>query len=583
MRVTSSRRPGRARRAPGTRRREPRRSGRRFTGLVPIICAIIAVLVAADYWANYGEIRRGVEVGTVNLGGKTPDEAERILRQRATDILEGIELKGPGEVVLSPGRMGVDYDIEATVDAAYAAGREGNVLRRLSDRLHVAFGAVTIPPAVDYRTEKVRAQVQDIASRRDEQPREAVVNVHGRGIEVMSAREGYEIDVDATTQSVSRAIEDMRGEAEVVGEVLRPRYTTAEAEQAAEKASAATDEPITLTHEGQSWSISTAAIRAALEVTAKDGGFRVGLDRDRMSDYLEAARADLTVEPREADFKIEGSTVSVTPGEAGRRVQEEELLDALQEGVFEGRRTYTVAVVESRPGLTTAEARRLKPTELVGRYRTRYVGTGDESRARVENLRIASQAIDGTTLAPGEVFSANDILAPLEYNDAKVIINGKVESALGGGLCQIASTVYMAANYAGLDVIERHPHYSELSYIRPGLDSTLWFGAANGYSGQELDMRFRNTSDGYVMVREYVADDGYLYAEVWGRPTGKEVEMNSRRISAGKRQTSWITHQTIKKGGEILFDGVLHRDTYEPLISEEGEPIPNAAPAPVNP
>ncbi len=485
--------------------------------------------------------------------------------------------------MLSPGRLGVDYDVEATVDAAYAVGREGNVSRRLSDRLHAASGAITIPPAVDYRAKKVRAQVQNIASRRGEEPREAIIKVHGRGIEVVGAREGYELDVGATAQSVGRAIEDMRGEAEIVGEVLQPRYTTAEAEQAAEQARAATDEPITLAYEGQRWSISPAAIRAALEVTAEDGGFRVGLGRDRMSDYLEGARADLTIEPEEADFTVEGSAVSVTPGQVGRRVQEEKLLDALQEGVFQGRRTYTVSVVESRPGLTTDEARRLKPTELVGRYRTRYVGTGDESRARVENLRIASRAIDGTTLAPGEVFSANDILAPLEYNDAKVIINGKVESALGGGLCQIASTVYMAANYAGLDVIERHPHYSELSYIRPGLDATLWFGAANGYSGQELDMRFRNTSDGYVMVREHVAADGYLYAEVWGRPTGTEVEMDSRRISASKRQTSWVTHQTLKKDGEVLFDGVLHRDTYEPLISEEGEPIPNAAPAPVNP
>jgi vancomycin resistance protein YoaR len=550
---------------------------------VLIICATIAMLVVADSWANYGEIRRGVEVGTVDLGGKTPDEAERIVRQRATEIFEGIELDGPGEVVLSPGRVGVDYDVEATVDAAYAVGREGNVWRRLSDRLHAASGTITIPSAVDYRAEKVRAQVQNIVSRLGEEPREALIKVHGRAIEVVSAREGYELDVDATAQSVGRAIEEMRGEAEIVGKVLRPRYTTAEAEQAAEQARAATDEPITLSYEGQRWSISTAAIRAALRVTAEDGGFRVGLDRGRMSAYLEDVRADLTIEPEEADFTIAGSAVSVTPGQAGRRVQEDELLDALQEGVFQGRRTYTVSVVESGPGLTTAEARRLKPTELVGRYRTRYVGTGDESRARVENLRIASKAINGTTLAPGEVFSANDLLASLEYNDAKVIINGKVESALGGGLCQIASTVYMAANYAGLDVIERHPHYSELSYIRPGLDSTLWFGAANGYSGQELDMRFRNTSDGYVIVREYVADDGYLYAEVWGRPTGQEVQMNSRRISVGKRQTSWVTHQTINKGGEVLFDGVLHRDTYEPLISEEGEPIPNAAPAPVNP
>lgn len=547
-----------------------------------IACAVIAVLVAADYWANFGKISRGVEVGTLDLGDKTPEEAERLVRQRATGVMEKIDLNGPEQIALSPERMGVDYDIEATVEAAYSVGREGSIARRLWDRLRAASGALTIPPAVDYRADKVRAKVQTIASRLEEEPREAIINVRDRGIEVVSAREGYELDVDATAQSVGRAIEDMRGEAEVVGEVLRPRYTTAEAEQAAEKARTAVDGSVSLTYDGRRWSISPAEIRAALEITAHDGRFRVGLDRDRMSGYLETIHADLTVEPEEADFTVEDSAVSVLPGEEGRRVEEEELLDALQRGIFEGRRTYTVSVVESKPELTTAEARRLKPTELVGRYRTRYVGTGDESQARVENLRIAAKAINGTIVAPGEVFSANDILAPLDYNDAKVIIDGKVESALGGGLCQIASTVYMAANYAGLDVIERHPHYSELSYIRPGLDSTLWFGAENGYSGQELDMRFRNTSDGYVMVREYVADDGYLYAEIWGRPTGKEVELDSRRVSASKRQTSWVTYQTVKEDGEVVFDGVLHEDTYEPLISEEGEPIPNAEPAPAN-
>ncbi len=591
MQVKSSRRP--VGRSPSSGRKDPklgggdgeRRGGKRtVAGLVLTICAVIAVLVAADYWSNYGEIFRGVKVGTVDLGGKTPEEAERIIRERTTGILKEIRLDGPEEITLTARQIGADYYVGATVEAAYAVGREGSIVRRLSDRLRAAYGTITIPSDVDYRSESVRAQVEKIASRLDEEPREATVNLHSRGVEVVGSRDGYKLDVDATTQNVGRAVEDMSGEAEIAGEVLEPRYTTAEAEQAADKARAAMDEPLILTYKGERWTISPADVGTTLDITAaKDGDFRVFLNRERLKAGLANVYSALTVEPVEADFVVNGTEISVTPSETGRRIDEQKLLGAIESGLFEGKRAYEVPVVTTEPELTTAEAERLRPTQLIGRYRTRYVGTGDESRARVENLEIASNAINGTTLAPGEVFSANDILAPLDYNDAKVIINGKVESALGGGLCQIASTVYMAVNYASLDVIERHPHYSELSYIRPGLDATLWFGAANGYSGQELDMRFRNTTDAYVLLREYVADDGYIYAEVWGRPTGREVEMDSERTSASADHTKWVTYQTVKQDGKVLFDGVLHRDTYQPLMSEEGYAIPNATPAPVNP
>ena len=89
----------------------------------------------------------------------------------------------------------------------------------------------------------------------------------------------------------------------------------------------------------------------------------------------------------------------------------------------------------------------------------------------------------------------------------------------GGGLCQVASTVYMAAQYAGLEVVERNPHYTVLSYIRPGFDATLWFG----YQGtEELDMKLRNDTGSDVEIREYVTEDGFLVAEIWGVPTGEK-------------------------------------------------------------
>ena len=177
------------------------------------------------------------------------------------------------------------------------------------------------------------------------------------------------------------------------------------------------------------------------------------------------------------------------------------------------------------------------------------------------------------------------MLAPLDYETASTFVDGEKKEALGGGLCQVASTLYMAVNYAGLDVVERYPHYALLNYVRPGFDATVWFGAENGYSGKELDMEFRNTSDGYVMIREYVADDGYIYAEVWGQPTGKRVTMDSKNLVENENISKWRTTKTvIGPNGETVFSGELHTDTYKALSTDEGKLPPDEVDvAPVNP
>jgi vancomycin resistance protein YoaR len=310
----------------------------------------------------------------------------------------------------------------------------------------------------------------------------------------------------------------------------------------------------------------------------------IDYERERLRNGLSGVFSALTVEPIEAEFEVNGSEVSVTQSRTGQKVQEEKLLDDIEAGLPEGQREYDLSVVTEEPELTSAEAESLKPTTLLGKYRTDYRETSDKSRERVENLEIASNAINGTFLAPGEVFSLSELAAPLSYNETKVIIEGKEEKGDGGGLCQVSSTLYMAANYAGLEMVERHPHAAQLPYIRPGLDATVWFGDSQS---KPLDMKFKNDTDGYLLLREYVADDGFIYAEVWGRPTGEEVEMSSEPEYVGPDYSKWITYKKVKEDGKIVFDDVFHKDVYEPLVDEKGKVIrpdsEEAKPAPVNP
>ena len=298
--------------------------------------------------------------------------------------------------------------------------------------------------------------------------------------------------------------------------------------------------------------------------------FVVDYERERLRDGLSGVVSALTTEPIEAGFEVDGSEVFVTESRTGQRVDEEKLLSDIEAGLSEGQREYEVPVETEEPELTTEEAEGLRPTTLLGKYRTDYRETSDKSRERVENLQIGSDGIDGTLLAPGEVFSANEVLSPLDYNKTKIILEGKEDKADGGGLCQVSSTLYMAANYAGLEIEERHPHHAQLPYIRPGFDATVWFGGAGG---QPLDMKFKNDSEGYLLLREYLADDGYIYAEIWGQPTGEEVEMTSEPEYVGPDYSKWTTYKKVTENGEVVFDDVFHKDVYKPLVDEKGKTI----------
>lgn len=554
----------------GSKRRS--RSGG-IAGPIIIVCAVVAVLVAADYWINSGKIHRGVEVGSVALGGQTPAEAREIVRDRAMGPLKEIEFTGPERFVRGAGEMGVDFHVDRTVAKAYAVGREGNVAERLSERLRSAFGGVTITPEVDYRAAQARAEVREIAAQVNHEPREADVKVYGSEVEVTESRDGYELNPAATMASVDQAIDGMSGEARLVGDVLEPKVNTAEAETAAKKARGALSEQLVLSAEGQSWTISPADVGSTLDVTRQGGKIDVGLNRDRLDGVLAGVYNDLTVKPREANYGFAANgDVIVNPSREGRSVEGEKLLDSIESGVFEGKREYDVPVAVDKPQYTTAELEAQKPTELLGTYKTNYTATTDQGVERAENLEIASNAVNGTFVAPGEVFSMVQHVQNLDYNDAHVIIDSEEATAEGGGLCQVTSTLYNAVLYAGLPVITRHPHDSVLPYIRPGMDATVWYGDTTT-TVDDTDMKFRNTTDGYILLQEYVSDDGYMYANVYGVPDNIEVEMSSEPVWETRDASEWITHYTRYEDGKVVYEDSW-KSRYSALYDEKGKKIP---------
>ena len=292
----------------------------------------------------------------------------------------------------------------------------------------------------------------------------------------------------------------------------------------------------------------------------------------------EAIRVAFESEATEADYEFtdsEAELVSITPSRDGVRI-EESFWDGLDRKLMAGEGRIKVPVASIEPKLSTERAEELRPTELLSSYQTNYL-TYDDDPGRLANLQIASEAMNGTFIAPGEVFSFNELAEPLDYEAAKVIIQGQSATADGGGLCQVSSTLYMSANLAGLETVERHPHHSELPYIQPGFDATVWFAREVGVP---LDMKFENTSEGYVYVQQWVdTATGNVHAAIYGQPSGTTVNMDSQRTARYKDANNkpvieWVTYKTVSQNGQTTFDGPLHTDTYRYL--EEAEDVGTA-------
>jgi vancomycin resistance protein YoaR len=288
-------------------------------------------------------------------------------------------------------------------------------------------------------------------------------------------------------------------------------------------------------------------------------------------DAVKALAGEFYEKPQDATFRLtDDGQVEVQEAREGRVLNQEETLANLDRALTDLRNEVPIAEGSSpKPSITTEEVEKLKPTEVIGDYKTDF--RWDSNPSRQSNMKLAAGAINGTLVPPGEVFSFTEHASGLDYDKAKTFSDGGVGYADGGGLCQVSSTLYMAAQYAGLEIVERHPHYAVLPYIKPGFDATVWFGEpGNGWGA--MDMQFRNTTDAYILVREWVDDQGLLRAEILGQPTGKKVEMRTEKIfESTTRGIKWATYKKVTKDGEVLFDGLIHDYvySYNPPVSDD--------------
>lgn len=474
---------------PGNKHAKPRRF-RTLWLLLTGPFAVLAGLYLGDLILSSDRVPRGVTAAGVPIGGLTLTDAEERLRAAVTPrTTRPVPVTaGPERAEIDPTSAGLSVDWRATVDQAGA--QPLNPLTRLSS-LFTTREIGVVSTADDTA---LTAALDDLGSRVAQDPVEGTVRFEGREPVGVNPEAGHRLDVDAASELLKR--DWATGSTVDLPMIeLEPRTTASDVEAAvADIAAPAVSGPLVITGEDDARAvISEDVIAAALTFDVDDGDIVATVDQNSIADAARPQLADSEIPRRDATIDFTASPPAKVASQDGRRIDYDDTLADLLDVLTDTTDREVAAVYVDEPAtFTTADLDALGPVQVIGEFQTSGFSS-DSGR----NIKRAAGAIDGIVVAPGETFSLNGATNPRTaangYVEAGIILNGKPDSGIGGGVSQVATTLFNAAYFAGMELVEHQEHSYYISRYPAGREATVF--------GDEIDVKFRNDGPTPVQIQ----------------------------------------------------------------------------------
>jgi len=515
--------------------------------LAPLVVVLMALGFAAAADAAFAQrALPGVSVGGIAIG---------TLEKAALRLRLDSELAVPwaaATVTLSDGTrtwratnadLGVAPDLDAAVAAALAYGKTGSALDRVGAWIDALRGDASIPFAMRARGDALDRWVAAVARDVDRAPVSGELRVTPRGVEATQPSLGRELDRVAAVASLLAA--ESLGD-RVVALHVRSAYPAVDAsgfDEAYARASAAVT-PLTVTVEDRTWGEVASGLATLLvidRVAAKPGElpaipgeaiapparyrYVVSLATERVGPWTSALGKVLDHPGKSAKYQVSAEgAISVVPSESGVRVDQDKLrallLDELLRPAAGATRVVAAPAAVDAPAFTTGQAKELAATlSLTSTFTTYY----PPSDARHANISTGASQFDGVVIMPGQTFSFWELLGPVTvergYAYAGAIINNRSdENVIGGGLCQVSTTIFNAVSQQGYEIVERHAHGYYIDRYPIGYDAAVFQPG--------VDFKWRNDTANPVFIYSW-SGDTWLKIDVWSIPTGRTVVVSA--------------------------------------------------------
>ena len=571
-----------------------------FIGLV--LLTLLIALLPGIYANRYdGRIFQGVAVGGLDLSGMTTDQAVSLLTQQLDYPTRGRIVFQEGSQLwnASPAELGLTLDARTTALAAYNLGRTGSLTVRLADQWQAWSSGIDLAPW--FVLDKVVAQnyLQGIASQIDKPIIEATLGFNGVDVVVNSGQVGRSLDVQSAISGLDAQLKTMTdGMVPLVVNETAPVIldATAQAELARQILSAPLTLQVPNAEPGDPgpWSFDQAALVQMLTVqrvkTENGEAYQVGLNPEMLRNFLQNIAPSLSRAPQNARFIFNDDTRQlevIQPSVIGRAVDVDSSLEQINQQLLAGQHAINLVMQTTNPQVpdwTTAAD--LGITELTSEYTSYFYGS---DASRIQNITTAASRFHGLLIAPGETFSMaatlGDVSLDSGYAEALIIFGNRTIKGVGGGVCQVSTTLFRTAFFGGYQIDERWFHAYRVKYYEQtasgghdenlaGLDATVF--------APQVDFRFTNDTPYWLLMETYPGKSSLTW-KFYSTSDGRSVdwqtsglqnvveapeplyEENPDLAQGDIKQVDWaVDGADVTVTRTVTRDGnVIHNDVFE--------------------
>ncbi len=476
----------------------------------------------------------GVSAAGVDLSGLNRAQIEAALEEALPYPQQGaVVLQDSGRYwAAAPAELGLAIDGPSMAEQALTVGRQGNLQEQLSGQSRAWAQGVDLPLAVVFNHQAATAYLERVASEIDHPPVEAEIRLQDGQVEAIPGRVGRMLDIEATLTALEPAFAQQQDLGLVLPvRELRPRILDAEAEAAL--ARTLLSRPLVLkADDAGPWTLEPAELAAMLEFTPSGDPARYALELSpgQLSSMLDELAPGLERNPENARFIFNDDTRQLDllrEAVAGRSLDTQASIQAIGQAINRGESEVPLAFHTQQPAVRSdATAESLGITESVVAVSTYFSGS---SEGRIQNIRTAAQQFHGYLVAPGETVSMADLLGDISldtgYTEALIIYGDRTIQGVGGGVCQVSTTLFRAAFFGGYPIVERYPHAYRVLYYEqgpkspgPGMDATVFV--------PRVDFKFTNDTPHWLLMETYLYGEQLLW-KFYSTSDGRTVEWSS--------------------------------------------------------
>jgi vancomycin resistance protein YoaR len=491
-------------------------------GLIIFTVLLVAVVIGFNI-SFAGKIYPGVTVAGVDLSGMESTEAASLLEKRLEYPSQGKILFHDGEKIwlTTPSQVGFFLNPQSTASAAYQYGRNGGPPTRLFDQFKSWYLGSSIPPLYVFDENTAQSYLESIASQTDIQKVEASLSVEGVDVVVRPGQIGRHLNIPASLEVLREQLQTMR-DSEIKLVIDEDTPVILNVEEQAEIAQRILSQPLKLTvpdsqeDDPGPWTFEPDALAQMITIERiKDHEgerYQVGLQTAGLSSFLEGIAPQLALDRQNARFIFNDETRQlevIEPAVIGRSLNVNSTVEAINQKLLAGDHKIAIDLEHTAPQVgDDATAEQLGISELVSSHTSYFYGSSAE---RIQNITTASGQYHGVLVPPGGTFSMGEVLGDVSldngYAEALIIFGNRTIQGVGGGVCQVSTTLFRTVFFGGYPVVERYPHAYRVGYYElkadggyntslAGLDATVYTPL--------VDFKFTNDTPNWLLMETYV-------------------------------------------------------------------------------